>query len=68
MGLIYRSQSSGQAKILNKKVKLILEKMVNRSCKDCSSMFDDTYKTPIGMTPYKLIYRVIFRWIGAQSL
>ncbi|KAI3470680.1 hypothetical protein Pfo_027343 [Paulownia fortunei] len=43
VALGYHPQSNGQAKISNWEVKQILEKMV-------------TYKTPISMSPYRLVY------------
>ncbi|XP_048503037.1 uncharacterized protein LOC125498797 [Beta vulgaris subsp. vulgaris] len=63
MGLSYDPQSSGQAEISNREVKLILDKTVNQCRKDWSSKLNGAlwayrtaYKTPIGMTPYKLVY------------
>ncbi|XP_010695724.1 uncharacterized protein LOC104908329 [Beta vulgaris subsp. vulgaris] len=63
MGLSYHPQSSGQAEISNREVNyLILEKILNRYRMDWSSKVDDalwayrtSYKTPSGMTPYKLV-------------
>lgn len=59
----YHPQTSGQVEVSNRQIKAILEKTVSNSIKDWSSKFDDAlwayrmaYKTPIGMTPFKLIY------------
>ncbi|CAM8892898.1 unnamed protein product [Rhodiola kirilowii] len=59
----YYPQTSGQVEISNREIKAILEKTVGSSRKDWSSKLDDalwayrtTYKTPIRMSPYRLIY------------
>ncbi|CAM8903296.1 unnamed protein product [Rhodiola kirilowii] len=59
----YHPQTSGQVEVSNREIKAILEKTVGSSRKDWSSKLDDalwayrtTYKTPIGMSPYRLIY------------
>ncbi|XP_021714855.1 uncharacterized protein LOC110682819 [Chenopodium quinoa] len=54
---------SGQVEVSNRKIKRILEKVVNNSRKDWSLKLDDTlwalritYKTPLGTTLYRLVY------------
>jgi hypothetical protein len=63
MSTAYHPQTNGQAEISNREIKTILEKVVNPSRKDWSQRLGDAlwayrtaYKTPIGMTPYKLVY------------
>ena len=63
MSLAYHPQSNGQAEISNREIKNILEKTVNASRKDWSIKLEDAlwayriaYKSPIRMSPYKIIY------------
>ena len=53
----YHPQSSGQAELSNREIKLILQKTVNRSRKNWSKKLDDAlwayrtaYKNPMGMS------------------
>lgn len=60
----YHPQTSGQVETSNKQLKRILELTVNASRKDWSKKLDDalwayctTYKTPIRMSPHRLVFR-----------
>ncbi|GJW61877.1 reverse transcriptase domain-containing protein [Tanacetum coccineum] len=59
----YHPQTSGQVEVTNQGLKRILERMVGENRASWSDKLDDAlwafrtaYKTPIGCTPYKLVY------------
>nr|GEW25834.1 reverse transcriptase domain-containing protein [Tanacetum cinerariifolium] len=59
----YHPQTSGQVEVSNRGLKLILERTVGENRASWSDKLDDAlwafrtaYKTPIGSTPYKLVY------------
>ncbi|GKC32907.1 reverse transcriptase domain-containing protein [Tanacetum coccineum] len=60
----YHPQTSGQAEVSNRGLKRILERTVGENRASWSDKLDDalwafrtTFKTPIGCTPYNLVYR-----------
>ncbi|GKB37398.1 reverse transcriptase domain-containing protein [Tanacetum coccineum] len=64
----YHPQTSGQVEVSNRGLKRILERTIGENRASWSDKLDDAlwafrtaYKTPIGCTPYKLVYRKAFQ-------
>nr|GEV03783.1 hypothetical protein [Tanacetum cinerariifolium] len=63
LSIAYHPQTSGQVEVSNRGLKRILERTIGENHASWSDKLDDallafrtTYKTPIGCTPYKLVY------------
>ncbi|GKB54224.1 reverse transcriptase domain-containing protein [Tanacetum coccineum] len=63
LATVYHPQTSGQVEVSNRGLKRILERTVGENCASWSDRLDGVlwafrtaYKTPIGCTPYKLVY------------
>nr|GEY17560.1 reverse transcriptase domain-containing protein [Tanacetum cinerariifolium] len=64
LATVYHPQTSGQVEVSNRSLKRILERTVGENRVSWSDKLDDALwafrtalKTPIGCTPYKLVYR-----------
>nr|GEU89179.1 hypothetical protein [Tanacetum cinerariifolium] len=64
LATVYHPQTSGQVEVSNRGLKRILERTVGENHASWLDKLDDalwafrtTFKTPIGCTPYKLVYR-----------
>nr|GEU87835.1 reverse transcriptase domain-containing protein [Tanacetum cinerariifolium] len=63
LAIAYHPQTSGQVEVSNRVLKRILERTVRENHASWSDKLDDalwafrtTFKTPIGCTPYKMVY------------
>ncbi|RDX79475.1 gag-pol, partial [Mucuna pruriens] len=68
----YHPLKNGQAEVFNSELKKTLQKMTNPSKKDWSRLLEDalwahrtTYRTPLGMSPYRIVFgKLHSRWDG----
>ncbi|GKC92707.1 reverse transcriptase domain-containing protein [Tanacetum coccineum] len=63
LSIAFHPQTSGQVKVSNRGLKLILERTIGKNRASWSDKLDEAlwafrtaFKTPIGCTPYKLVY------------
>nr|GFA53596.1 reverse transcriptase domain-containing protein [Tanacetum cinerariifolium] len=63
LSIVYHPQTSGQVEVSNRGLKRILERTIGENRASWSDKLEDAlwafrtaYKTPIGCTPYKLVY------------
>ncbi|GJX08779.1 reverse transcriptase domain-containing protein [Tanacetum coccineum] len=71
----YHPQTSGQVEVSNRGLKCILERTVGENHAPWSDKLDDAlwafrtvFKTPIGCTPYKLVYGKACHLLGLKAL
>nr|GEV25144.1 reverse transcriptase domain-containing protein [Tanacetum cinerariifolium] len=64
LAIVYHPQTSGQVEVSNRGLKRSLERTIGENHTSCSEKLDDAlwafrtgYKTPIGCTPYKFVYK-----------